>query len=126
MSLKIENLDKILKKIKKNKNVVAIYLFGSYAKKENNPLSDIDICVILKNPNEKDECEIGSMYSQELDMVLFHRLPLHIKFEVFKFGKELYVRDERILLEIKFKVLREFHERVRSFEAIKRSIINED
>jgi hypothetical protein len=27
---------------------------------------------------------------------------------------------------IKFKVLRDFHERVRNFEVIKRSIINED
>ncbi|MEO0224181.1 MAG: nucleotidyltransferase domain-containing protein [candidate division WOR-3 bacterium] len=122
----MEGLDKILRKIKKNKNVVAIYLFGSYAKKESNPLSDIDICVILKNPNEKDEYEIGSMYSQKLDLVLFHRLPLHIQFEVFKFGKELYVKDEEILSEIKFKVLRDFHERVRSFKMIRESILNED
>ena len=42
---------------------------------------------------------------KKIDLVLFHRLPLHIQYEVFKYGKELFVRDEDYLLELKLPVL---------------------
>ncbi|MGQ4873316.1 MAG: type VII toxin-antitoxin system MntA family adenylyltransferase antitoxin [Promethearchaeia archaeon] len=105
-----EILEDLIKKIKEHPKVIAIILFGSYAKGQNKPISDIDIAVILKNPNFDDEAEIGSLYSDKIDLVLFHRLPLHIQYEVFKWGKELFVRDENSLLEIKTRVLRDYLE----------------
>ena len=105
-----EILEDLIKKIKEHPKVIAIILFGSYAKGQNKPISDIDIAVILKNPNFDDEAEIGSLYSDKIDLVLFHRLPLHIQYEVFKWGKELFVRDEDSLLEIKTRVLRDYLE----------------
>jgi len=101
-------LSKIVGAIKIHPDVVAIYLFGSYAKGEQTPMSDVDIAVILNKPTPESEAEIGSLASPEIDIVLFHRLPLRIKFEVFKHGKELFVRDEERLLEIKLEVMREY------------------
>ena len=47
---KIENLVSELKKYSK---VVAVILFGSYARKQIKPLSDIDIAVIIKDMDKK-------------------------------------------------------------------------
>ena len=103
-----KNLSKIIESIKSHPNVIAIYLFGSHAKGEATPMSDIDIAVILENPTPESEADIGSLSSPEIDVVLFHRLPLHIKYDVFKYGKELFVRDEEKLLEVKLSVMREY------------------
>ena len=89
-------LSKIVETIKSHPDVVAIYLFGSYAKGEQTPMSDVDIAVILDKPTSESEADVGSMATPEIDVVLFHRLPLHIKFEVFKHGKELCERREEV------------------------------
>lgn len=102
------SLSNIIETIKAHPDVVAIYLFGSYAKGDQHPMSDVDIAVILDKFTPESEADIGSLISQEIDVVLFHRLPLQIKFEVFKHGKELFVRDEERLAEIKFQVMREY------------------
>ena len=103
-----EKLSKVIETIRSHPDVIAIYLFGSHAKGEATPLSDVDIAVILDNPNPESEADIGSLISPEIDVVLFHRLPLHIKHEVFRYGKELFVRNEEKLLDIKLRTLREY------------------
>ncbi|ADC66208.1 DNA polymerase beta domain protein region [Ferroglobus placidus DSM 10642] len=116
-------ISKIIETIKSHPNVIAIYLFGSHAKGETTPLSDIDIAVILENPTPESEADIGSLSSPEIDVVLFHRLPLHIKYEVFKYGKEIFVRDEEKLLEIKLKVMREYLDTVRMYKMISSEVL---
>ncbi|MCS7129856.1 MAG: nucleotidyltransferase domain-containing protein [Archaeoglobaceae archaeon] len=118
-----QEISKVLEKIKAHPDVLAIYLFGSHAKGEATQISDIDIAVIIENPTEESEAEIGSLYSQQIDLVLFHRLPLHIKAEVFKHGVELFVRNEEKLAEIKFLVLREYLEMERIYRSISAEVL---
>jgi len=118
-----EKISKIIEIIKSHPNVIAIYLFGSYAKGEATPLSDIDIAVILENPTPESEADIGSLSSQEIDVVLLHRLPLHIRYEVFKYGREIFVRDEEKLLEIKLKVMREYLDTARMYKIISSEVL---
>jgi hypothetical protein len=66
--------------------------------------------VIIDKPDPATEAELGSLYSEKLDVVLFHRLPLYIQFEVFRYGKELFVRDADKLFEIRLSVLRGYLE----------------
>jgi len=124
---KIEELFKVvenmLEELKAHPRVIGVYLFGSYTKGDTKPLSDIDIAVILKDPDPKIEADIGSMYSEKIDLVLFHKLPLHIKFEVFKDGKEIFVKDEDYLLELKLAVLKEYHEMRWIYERIKSKVL---
>ncbi len=108
--MELNGIKEILDRIKKIPEVVAIFLFGSQAKEETKPISDIDIAVIVDNPSREIEADIGSFSSQKIDLVLFHRLPLHIKFEVLKYGKVLYIRDEEYLTDIELNVLREYLE----------------
>ncbi len=116
-------IEKLVKELKKIKEVEAIILFGSHAKKQAKPLSDIDIAVIVKKPSKKLETEIGSLYSKDIDIVLFHRLPLYIQFEVLKFGKPLFIRNEKFFEKIKFKVLKEYLEMSSSYERMKKLIL---
>ena len=94
-------LNALIAKIKEFPEVLAVILFGSYAKDAAKEISDRDIAVVVKDPDKHIEGEIGSMYSPSFDVVLFHRLPLHIQFEVFKHGKEVFCRDEKNLLVVK-------------------------
>jgi len=118
-----EKISKIIEIIKSDPNVIAIYLFGSHAKGEATPLSDINIAVILENPTSESEADIGSLSSTEIDVVLFHRLPLHIRYEVFKYGKETFVRDEEKLLEIKLKAMREYLDTARMYRIISSEVL---
>jgi len=116
-------LNALIEKIKEFPKVLAIILFGSYAKDAAKEISDIDIAVVVRNPDKHIEGEIGSMYSQKYDVVLFHRLPLHIQFEVFKYGKEVFCRDEKELLEVKRGVLREYIEMSDMYKRIERRVL---
>lgn len=118
-----EKLNALIEKIKEFPEVFAIVLFGSCAKDEAKEISDIDLAVIVSNPDKLIEDEIGSMYSKKFDVVLFHRLPLHIQFEVLKHGKILFCRDEEMLLEIKRNVLREYLEMSDMYERIKKRVL---
>ncbi|MCM8766702.1 MAG: nucleotidyltransferase domain-containing protein [Candidatus Omnitrophica bacterium] len=89
-------LNNLIEKIKKFEDVLAIILFGSYAKGNAKEISDI--AVVLKDVNKQIESEIKSIYSKKFDVVLFHRLALYIKY-----GKEIFCRDEEIFVEIKGK-----------------------
>ncbi|MDI6840748.1 MAG: nucleotidyltransferase domain-containing protein [bacterium] len=73
-------LNKIVNGIKKYKEVEAIIVFGSYAKGNTKPISDIDIAAIVRNPNPNIEAEIGSFCSKNIDVVLYHRLPLYFQY----------------------------------------------
>ncbi|MBO8179729.1 MAG: nucleotidyltransferase domain-containing protein [Archaeoglobus sp.] len=116
-------LSKIIETIKAHPDVIATYLFGSHAKGEATPLSDIDIAVIMENSTPESEAEIGSLASSQIDVVLFHRLPLHIKHEVFKYGREIFVRNEEKLLEIKLEVMREYLDTHRMYRQISSEVL---
>ncbi len=103
------HLEKIIKNLKNKPEIVAVYLFGSYAQGTQTVRSDVDICVITANEiTHEAEVDIGSMYSDDIDLVLFKNLPLPLKFRVLREGKELFVIDERKLAFIKSKIIKEY------------------
>jgi len=105
-----ETVQRVLAEVQQHPKVVAIFLFGSWARGEQMPISDVDIAVLLDSPDKRDEADIGSMYSPTIDLVLFHRLPVRIQFQVLKEGQPLFVRDEEKLIETTFQVMRQYHE----------------
>lgn len=86
--------DKIISQLKKNRQVIAIYQFGSFGTTKYNPkLSDIDICVFTKSNDKNTILDIASFGSDKLDISIFDQLPIYLKPEVFK-GKPLLVKDK--------------------------------
>jgi predicted nucleotidyltransferase len=118
-----EKLETLINQMKAYPKVVAVFLFGSHVMGAEKPLSDIDVAVVLKEPDAEVEAEIGSMYSEKFDVVLFHRLPLHIQFEVLKYGREIFCRDEDFLLNIKRIVLRNYLETSWLYQRIEMDVL---
>jgi len=105
-----ETVQRVIAEVQQHPKVVAVFLFGSWARGEQMPISDVDIAVLLDNPDKRDEADIGSMCSPTIDLVLFHRLPVRMQFQVLKEGQPLFVRDEEKLIETTFQVMRLYHE----------------
>jgi hypothetical protein len=103
------DIKKTINELSGIKEITAIYLFGSHARGETKPLSDVDICVITKTDTPEDRIEdILAHSSKKIDLQLFWRLPPAIRYRVLKEGKALYVRDEHRLHEIKVKATKAY------------------
>lgn len=98
---------KLLNKLKKVKEIKAAYLFGSHATGKINPLSDIDICIIGKL-NEEQKYGVMRDFPEKFDISFFGELPIYIKFKVFKDGKALFVKDEKLIKALKLWTLKEY------------------
>ncbi len=101
-----KGIDKIIEPFEKNRDVISIYLFGSYARGREKPFSDIDICVIADKHANRDE--ILSHSSKKIDISIFHELPLTMRFRVIKEGKLLFSRDELKLHRIIVATIRSY------------------
>ena len=64
-------LKKLVNELKRDKNVMAVYLFGSHGTSKQTPLSDVDICVFTKQFSPKDILHIASFGSDILDVSVF-------------------------------------------------------
>jgi len=104
---KFKDIPKIAKEIGKINGVKAVYLFGSYARGEQGPLSDIDLCVI-GDLSKKEKYKALGWSSDNLDIVFFDMLPVYIKIRVFKEGKPLFVKNEEGIRRLALKTLAEY------------------
>lgn len=101
-SLKIESLSNL-------DEVYGVYIFGSYAKgKRISKKSDIDICFFINPNNENLVRELISEGNDELDIQIFHKLPLSIQFDILKTGKIFKINDKINFKEQKMKTLRKY------------------
>ena len=104
---KVQNIEKIAKKMLEIKNVMAVYLFGSVARNKSGPLSDIDIC-IFGNLNEKEKNKALEASSDNLDISFFNDLPISIKFRVLKEGKPIAVKNMDFVNKIKISTIKNY------------------
>ncbi len=100
-------MDKIkdfVKQLEKCEGIIAVYLFGSYARNEQRGDSDIDICIITENIKDAE------LYFDEenIDVSYFWRLPISIRMRVFKEGIPLLVKNREILDKIKISTFHEY------------------
>jgi len=90
MSSKTEEIGKIVEELKKIEGVVGVYLFGSMATGKQKKYSDIDICVITRDKTDKED--VLSYSGRNIDISIFHDLPLTVQFKVFKEGGSPFCR----------------------------------
>jgi len=91
------------------KEIIAAYLFGSYASGRPRPASDIDIALLLDTAvNRKDYGVlklniitdlIGILSSDAIDLVILNATTPLLSHEVIKKGKLLFSKDEKARLE---------------------------
>lgn len=113
-----ERLPKLVEEFKRDKNIAALYLFGSYAKDKIKPLSDIDIAVLLKKnvPSRKYwDLKIGLiskitpiLSTDEVDFVVLNEAPYELAYNILKEGKILFCRDENACGEFREKTVSDY------------------
>lgn len=100
-----------IKKIDKEDKVSFVVLFGSYASKTHNKLSDIDVAVYYEG-SKKERFKFRLITSGELsnkyDIHIFQDMPIYIRKEIVKKGKIIYKKDTGKVAEVYFKVIKEF------------------
>ena len=102
---------KVKDEIKKDKSILAVALYGSYARRE--PHRDIDLAIILsKKPSNVEMSRIKMKYSSLMpsifDVKVFQQLPIYIRIQIIKEGKIFLCKNFDKLYELSFSTLKEF------------------
>ena len=109
-------LEEVLARVRLDEDVLAVFLFGSVARKEQTPLSDMDICLVLMpqstpfEPLEPYRKRLGYLKYTPFDIQIFQQLPLYVRRRVLKEGQVLFVRNETLLYELAFRTAQAFED----------------
>jgi len=103
-----QRLRKILSKAGKDKGILAVMLFGSYAR--GGPYRDIDVCLVLAPRPKAKAFDKRLEYSEykDIDISVFQELPIYVRKRVLKEGIVKLCKDEDALYELALKTIREF------------------
>ena len=109
-----ENVERALRRLiaqaEDDCDVLAIILFGSQARGDATPASDVDVCVVLEVSASSglpvSHKRLDYMGGNDLDVKIFQQLPLYIRSRVLKEGRVLFVRNEDRLYELAFRTVR--------------------
>lgn len=116
--MKAEELNKsvrqVLARAENDDEVVAVLLFGSMARHEADPISDVDICLVLR-PGKYGALALSHkrldyLKEGDADIHIFSQLPLYVRRRVLKEGKILLCHDEDALYEMAFRTAQAFED----------------
>ncbi len=101
--------DKIINTItnilKKDKNIILAYIFGSFAKFKNSNFKDIDIAIMLRKESRglekltllnKISSKIENKIKYPIDIVILNQASIALKHQIIKNGKLLFEKKHRL------------------------------
>jgi len=106
---KIEaQLNKLISLAEKDQDILAIIIYGSYARGEK--YRDIDVCLVLDQKALSKAFDKQLEYSrhENIDINIFQSLPLYIQKRVLKEGIIRHCKEEDALYDIAIKAVKEF------------------
>ena len=108
MSSIAEQLKDILFRAGKDKDILAVMLFGSYARGER--YRDVDVCLVLAPHGSAKAFDKRLEYSEykDLDVSIFQEIPLYVRKRILKEGIVKLCKDEDALYDLAFKTIQEF------------------
>lgn len=101
-------LGKLQGKMENDPDVLAIILYGSYARGEK--ARDVDLCLVLfpeKTQNGLNK-RIEYSYYDLIDVQVFQDLPLYMRPRILQEGKILHVKDEDLLYDVAIQTAKEY------------------
>ena len=107
-------ISRIVEAAKSNEKVVAVILFGSYARKEAD-YKDVDIAVLLEDGSdsfvELNRLDVIGAYEDRMfDIAVLNDVPLEIKRRILNEGIVVYTKDSSALYNYSIKVIRDIDE----------------
>jgi uncharacterized protein len=100
---------RLIEKVKADDTVLAVFLFGSHARGDETPNSDIDLCLVLPPGSETrtDQTAVRMAYLEDTSgrvrIHVFQQLPLYIRRRVHKDGVVLLCKDWDTLYQIAYR-----------------------
>jgi predicted nucleotidyltransferase len=100
--------------------VIIAYVFGSEAKGESGPLSDMDIAVFVDKSIDKSgrfdlklrlSNELSSIMDRRVDLVILNDTPVQLSFEVIEDGELVFCRDQSIKVAVETEILSKYLDR---------------
>ena len=98
----------IVKKARKDMDVVAVILFGSHARMEAGRRSDIDICLVLRDASKSLEKRMEYMINDNVDIQILQSLPVYMQIRVLKEGRVLFSRDDDFLYALAISIIKDY------------------
>lgn len=105
-----EKLPVLVDLVTGDEDVVALFVFGSVARGELQPLSDLDLGVLLDEKLSRKErfdkhLELagkftGLMQTDEIDIVILNDAPMRFVLKILSTGKLLFERDRQALIDL--------------------------
>lgn len=102
-----------LSSLLENYSIQLVYVFGSYAKGNNNRNSDLDIAILMEEMDFNDKLSlIGDLTDifkrNDIDLVILNSANSVLKHQIIKYGKLIYMKSEDIKVKFEVKVLKEY------------------
>jgi predicted nucleotidyltransferase len=109
--------DGLMGRARQDQDVLAVIVFGSRARGDDGPTSDLDVCLVLQPKDysalklSRKRLEYLKCFSVPgLDIHVYQQLPLYIRKRILKEGETLFCRDEDALYELAFRTVQEFED----------------
>ena len=90
-------------------HVLAVMLFGSHARGDATPVSDVDVCLVAPTAPSNEEAtrvRLDYLSAFDLDIAVFQQVPLYVRVRILKEGRVLFVRDEDALYALAIRTVR--------------------
>lgn len=106
-----------LERVFRERGVILAYIFGSVSKENISSFSDIDIAVLFDDKIDSSSYldlslelsflikEILRELKREIDLVVLNTASITLKYQVIKYGKVIYSRDEKTRINFETEVL---------------------
>jgi uncharacterized protein len=113
-----ENIPVIVEKLSPDREITALYVFGSLAKGVLNPLSDLDFGILLSGKLTKSKrfdkhlyligifCD--TFHTDEIDIVVMNDSPIHFCYNIIRTGKLLLVNNKKELIDFHELVVKKY------------------
>lgn len=104
--------------LKKDRDIVCFFAFGSLVHGRLKPLSDLDLAILLSyrlNRSERFKKHIDMIgtlseifQTEEIDIILMNDAPLRFSYNILKKGKLLFCKDEKQLINFRHRVIMQY------------------
>lgn len=102
-------INKVADELKDNEHVSAVILFGSYARDEQKPISDIDICILTSDDAPESFLKSLAGYSSEkVQISVFGMLPSWVRYNILKEGRVIFKKSDKDMHDATVRTMSEY------------------